>query len=137
MEIEKEKITIEENSKIWPAVFSWGFFLLSLIVSTFVPGVRDGISNIRIIRIFKDAIIDSDPRLILMIVGFLAFAFLVMYGIEFYNKKFQGYVPPQKTEVEMRKALHSFWLIMNIWKMQAVIAGTIILIASLFGISLK
>lgn len=134
MEIEKEIIVIEEKSKIWPTVFSWGFFFLSLIVSTFVPGVKENISSI---RIFKDAIFGSDYRLALMVVGFLVFAFLLMYGIEFYNRKFQGYVPPQKTEVEMRKALHSFWLIMNIWKMQAVVAGAIILIASLFGISLK
>lgn len=137
MEIEKEIIITEEKSKIWPTVFSWGFFLLSLIVSTFVPGVKENIPGIRIIRIFKDAI-TRDYRETFLLVGFLVSIFLIMYLIDFLRKKFLGYAPPpDATLKELEKGLRSFRVIFETWRIYAVILGAIILVASLFGISMR
>ncbi|HRY82567.1 MAG TPA: hypothetical protein P5232_02615 [Candidatus Moranbacteria bacterium] len=128
---------MDDNKKIWPTLFSWGYFLLSLIISSFVPEVGQAFSNFTIIKKFREAYA-FDYRATLMIFGSLIFIFALMYLIDFLRKKYLNYSPPpDTTEKQLKSGLYSFWLILEMWRIYAVIIGTIILIASLFKLNMS
>lgn len=126
-----------KTKKIWLTIFSWSFLLLSFIISLLVPEARDGISNYSITNIYK-TVFSTDYRFVLILVGYLALAFAILYGIEFYNKKYRGYSPdPNESEKELIAGLHSLWLMLEAFRTYAVILGLIVLIARVFGFDLS
>jgi ABC-type multidrug transport system fused ATPase/permease subunit len=128
---------VNKNKKTQVAIFSWCYFLISLIVSMFVPEVRE-FSNLGILGIFKRAIF-SNYQMTLIVFGIWIFIFVLMYFIDFLRIKFlKNYSPPpDKTLKELEGGLRGLWIIAESWRLYAVIIGTIILIASIFRISLS